>query len=142
MRRDLKFRLLKAEVLQPAISWTDREAARRRQSLRACVTGCDVIRERLRLMGIDPELAVSLRRGEEAAAELAAVPDSADLKAADEMIVTSDYHDGIDRSCEFEEKIRSIAEQYRSGQHQLDLGEASPAELFAFCVSIEMEAWG
>jgi hypothetical protein len=141
MRRDLTSRLLKAEVLQPAISWVDREAAHRRQSLRTCVKWCDLIRERLCLMGIDPRLAVSLRRGEEAAAELAALPDSTDLKADDEMIVTSDYSNEIDRSCEFEAKIQRIAEQYRGGQYQLDLANPSPAELLAFCVAVEMDAW-
>jgi hypothetical protein len=141
MRRDLKSRLSKAEVLQPAISWADRNAAHRRQSLRACVTLCGVIRERLRKMGLEPQLAVSLRRGEEAAAELGAIPDSADLKAADEMIVVSDFSNEGDPRREFEAEIQKIAERYRSGQHQLDLANASPVELLAFCVSVELEAW-
>jgi hypothetical protein len=142
MRRDLTWRLVKAEILAPAISWVDRQAAHRRQSLRTCIKWCDLIRERFSVMGIDPGLAVALRRGEEAAAKLAAVPDSPDLKAADEAIVTADYCNADERLCEFKAKIERIAQQYRGGQHQLDLANASPAELLAFCVAVEMDAWG
>jgi hypothetical protein len=123
MRRDLQCRLVKAEILAPAIPWVDRQAAHHRQSLRTCVGWCELIRERFRIMGIDPGRAVALRSGEEAAAELAAIPDSPDLKA------------------EFEAEIEQIAQQYRGGQHQLDLANASPAELLAFCVAVEMDAW-
>ena len=142
MRRDLTSRLSKAEVMQPAISWVDRNAAHRRQSLRNCVKWSNLIRERLCLIGIDPGLAVSLRRGEEAAAELAAIPDSVDLKADDEMILTSDYSNGNDAVTEFGAKTVRMAELYRTGKHRLDLANASPAELLAFCVSVEMEAQG
>ncbi len=93
-------------------------------------------------MGIDPALAVALRRGEEAAAELAGIPDTPDLTAADEAIATAYYSNADDRSCEFKAKIERIAEQYRGGQHQLDLANASRAELLAFCVAVEMDAWG
>ena len=92
-------------------------------------------------MGIDSCSAVALRRGEEAATELAAIPDSPDLKAADEAIMTADYSNADYRSCEFKAKIERIAEQYRGGQRQLDLANASPAELLAFCVAVEMDAW-
>jgi hypothetical protein len=141
MRRDLTCRLVKAEVLTPAISWVDRQAAHHRQSLRTCINWCDLIRERFRVMGIDPGLVKALQRGGEAAAELAAIPDSPDLKAADEAIVTADYGNADDRSCEFKAKIERIAEQYRGGLHQLDFANASPAELLAFCVAVEMDVW-
>jgi hypothetical protein len=36
-------------------------------------------------------------------------------------------------------KIARMAEQYPSGQQRLDLANASPAELLAFCVAVEME---
>jgi hypothetical protein len=93
-------------------------------------------------MGIDPALAVALRRGEEAAAELAAIPDTDELRAADEAIVRADHGNGDDPARQFKEKIEQIAVKYREGQHQLDLANASPAELLAFCVAVEMEAWG
>jgi hypothetical protein len=92
-------------------------------------------------MGIDPGRAVALRREEEAAAELAAIPDSPDLKAADEAIVTAGYSNADDQSCGLKTEIERIAERYRGGQHQLDLANASPAELLAFCVAVEMDAW-
>ena len=92
-------------------------------------------------MGIDSCSAVTLRRGEEAAAELAAIPDSPHLKAADEAIAPADYGNADYRPCEFKAKIERIAEQYRGGQHQPDLANASPAELLAFCVAVETDAW-
>jgi hypothetical protein len=141
MCRDLERRLARAEISTPMISWVDRQAAHRRQSLRRCVKWCGLIRERFRVMGIDPGRAVALRREEEAAAELAAIPDSPHLKAADEAIVTADYSKADDRSCEFKAKIERVAERYRGGQHQLDLANASPAELLAFCVAVERDAW-
>jgi hypothetical protein len=93
-------------------------------------------------MGINPALAVALRRGEEAAAELAAIPDTPDLKAADEAIVRPEYTNGDDRARQVRAIIAQMAEQYRGSQHRLDLANASPAELLAFCVAVEMEAWG
>jgi hypothetical protein len=92
-------------------------------------------------MGIDPALAVALRRGEEAAAELAAIPDTPELCAADEAIVRpeSSHRDG--KVYRARAKIEQIAIQYRDGQHRLDLANASPAELLAFCVAVEMKAW-
>jgi hypothetical protein len=49
----------------------------------------ELIWDRLRVIRIDPALAETLRRGEEAVAELAAIPDTLDLKTADEAIVRS-----------------------------------------------------
>jgi hypothetical protein len=118
MWRDLERRLALAEISAPAISWVDRQAAHRRQSLRRCVKWCDLIRERFRVMVIEPGRAAVLRSGEEAAAELAAIPDSPDQKAADEAIVTTDYSNADGRKAEFEAKIEQIAQQYRGGQHQ------------------------
>jgi hypothetical protein len=107
-------------VTLPDRPWVDRQAAHRRHSLRTRVNCCDLIRERFRVMGIDSYSSVALRRGEKATAELAAIPDSPYLKAADEAIVTADYSNADDRSCEFKAKIERIAEQHRGGQRQLD----------------------
>jgi hypothetical protein len=93
-------------------------------------------------MGIDPALSVTLRRCEGAATELAAIPDTPDLKAADEAIVRPECSHGTDRAHQVREKIARMAEEYRDGEHRLDLANASPAELLAFCVAVEMEAWG
>jgi hypothetical protein len=91
-------------------------------------------------MGIDPALAVTRRRGAEAVAELAAIPDSPALKPADEAIARPDGSNGDDGRAGFRRKIGRMPEQYRGGQHRLDLANASPAELLTFCVAVEMEA--
>jgi hypothetical protein len=132
----------RAEITTAAISRVDRQAAGHRQSLRAFVAIIELIRERLRIMEIDPALAVALRRGEEAAAELAAIPDTPELKAADEAIVLPESNNGDDDACQVRAKIARMAKQYRDGELRLDLANASPAELLAFCVPVEMESGG
>jgi hypothetical protein len=64
-----------------------------RQGLRFCVKICAFIRERFLVMGLDPALAISLRRGDEAAAKLAAIPDSEALEMADDEITRADAGD-------------------------------------------------
>jgi hypothetical protein len=97
-----------------------------------------VVRPDARAISCNWDRPHACRGGEKAAAELAAIPDTPDLKAADEAIVRPENSNEDDWSCEFKAKIERIAEQYRSGQHQLDLANASPAELLAFCVAVEM----
>ena len=97
-----------------------------------------MIRSRLLLMGIDPALAVRLELGEEAAAELAAVPDSEALRAADEVITRDDRSDCGEAS---RAQIERMAAHFCDGS-QPDLANASVAELFAFCVAIEKSSWG
>src|SRR5437763_797736 len=67
---DLERRLVRAEISAAAIPWADRKVARHRASLRVQVSLCDLVRQRLQAMGIDPKCAIALRRGERAAAEL------------------------------------------------------------------------
>jgi hypothetical protein len=93
-------------------------------------------------MGIDPALAVALQRGEDAAAELAAAPDTDDLQAADEAIVRAERSNRDDGARQVRAKITRLAEQYRGSQHWPDFPNASPAELLAFCVAVEMDAQG
>jgi hypothetical protein len=116
-------------------TWADRHAADHRQSLRTCVKIHSLIRERLIAMGIDPTLAVSLKRGEEAAAELAAIPDTPQLQIADQAI-SSSSGDGSGR---VRAKILNMAERYRDGGKP-DFANASMIELFAFVVAAESEA--
>jgi hypothetical protein len=142
MPRNLACRLARAEMLVPAISWADRQAAHHRQSLRTCFKLCDLISERFRVMGIDPALAVALRRGEEAAAELAAIPDTPDLKAADEAIESTETGDGSDASSKFWEKIEQMAARMLNEDHQLDLANASLAELLTFVLAAEVHPGG
>src|SRR5258707_3079695 len=83
MARDFERRLARAETAAHALGGVDAQAERRRCSLRALVAVCDIVRQRLVAMRIDPELAVALRRGEEAAAETARMPDTPELRASD-----------------------------------------------------------
>src|ERR1700750_2894321 len=80
---DLERRLVRAESSAAAIPWADRKVARHRASLRVRVSLCDLIRQRLQAMGIDPKCAIALRLGERAAAELAGIPDTPELRASD-----------------------------------------------------------
>ena len=139
MRRDLERRLAHAETTASAISWVDRQAAHHRGTLRATVALHQFIRERLRVMGVDPALAETLRRGDEAAAELAAIPDTPELERADEAIFRTKGSNSGDGARQLKEKITRMAELYRSGQHRIDFTNASPCELLAFCVANEIE---
>jgi hypothetical protein len=140
MRRDLAHRLARAEIAATATNWAARQAAHRRVLLRSCAKLHHVIRDRLHAMGIDAALVVALQRGEKATAELAAIPDTDELRAADEAIVSADHRNGDETTRQFRAKIDQMARQYRDGQHRPDLAQASPAELLAFCVAVEIEA--
>jgi hypothetical protein len=91
------------------------------------------------LMGIDPARAASLKRGEEAAAELAAIPDSEELRTADDAIARADVDDRV--SAEFEEKMQRMVAIFLDGS-QPDFAQASVAELWAYCKAVEKLAWG
>jgi len=87
-------------------------------------------------MGLDPALAVSLLRGEQAAAELAAIPDSVTLQAADEATTRGDQNDNGGASGVIIARMDRMAALYRDGA-QPDLENASLTELFAFCFAME-----
>jgi hypothetical protein len=99
---------------------------------RAIVEICEAIREQLSRLGFDPALAASLRRGERAAAELATIPDSEALRAADEVITRGDQNDDRQASTIITAQIARMAAHFRDGS-QPDLAHASLAELFALC---------
>jgi hypothetical protein len=90
-------------------------------------------------MGLDPTHAETLQRGEAAAAELAAIPDTPELQRADEAILRTKCSNSGDGAHRVEGKIARMAELYRSGQHRIDFANASPCELLAFCVASEIE---
>jgi hypothetical protein len=89
-------------------------------------------------LGFDPALAETLRLGDEAAAELAAIPDTPELERADEILRTL-CSDSGDAAQHLIKQLRRMAELYRSGQHRIDFANASPAELLAFCIANEIE---
>jgi hypothetical protein len=57
-------------------------------------------------MRIDPALAMTQRRCEEAAAGLAAIPDTLDVKPAGEVILRSEYTNGDDGLAKSGRKLR------------------------------------
>jgi hypothetical protein len=140
--RDVKRRVNRLEVVASVTHWVDREAASHRQRLRALVAICELIRQRFLLMGLDPALAVSLHHGENAAAELAAVPDSEALRMADEAITHNDLDDRGGARSRVNAKIERMAADIICQGVQPNFADASVAELLAFCVAIEKLAWG
>lgn len=139
MRRDLERRLANAETTAPTISWVDRQAAYHRRTLRAEVKLHQFIRERFRIIGIDPTHAVSLQCGDEAAAKLAAIPDTAELERADEALLRTECSNSGDGARHVREKIARMVELYRSGQHRIDFANASAFELWAYCIAGKIE---
>ena len=142
IRRDLERRLVRAEIAATAARGADRQAASHRKALRALVWTCETIRKGLLLMGLDPAFAESLQHGEDAAAELAAIPDSEALRMADEAITRTDLADRSESRSRVEAKIERMAENFCDGSQQLNFANASVAELLAFCVAIEKLARG
>ena len=135
IRRDFERRLRRAEIDTAVASWDDRQKAEYRVCLRAVVKLHGLIRERLQAMGFDPELAQTLQ-DLKAAAELAAIPDTPDLEAADRAILHAGRANRGDLVREFKAGVGRVAELYRSGEHQLDLANASPSELLAFVLPL------
>jgi hypothetical protein len=109
----------------------DLAAARHRALLRGRLEICTALRRKRASSAVGGTLAAALRLGEDAAAELALVPDTAELRRRDEALLESDGDvaaDGV------ETKIRLLVEEYRNGR-ALDLFTASPTELLACCVA-------
>jgi hypothetical protein len=141
MKRELERRLAEAEKAAWAAGWTDRQQAHHRLELRLSVKITEYIRERFLQMGLDPALAISLQRGDESAAELAAIPDSEALEMADNEITRADAGDRTGESSQFRSKMKQVAARFHDGS-QPDFASASPAELFAYCIAVEELAWG
>jgi hypothetical protein len=133
MARDFERRLARAETAAHALGGVDAQAERRRCSLQTVVAVCDIVRERLVAMRIDPELAVALRRGEEAAAELAGMPDTRELRASEAAMTGPNFSGARDRA--YTEMVRiagSMTERVGRGEEPINLGNASLVELLAF----------
>jgi hypothetical protein len=137
VQQDFKRRLARAEITASAVQPAGLKAAKDRQLLRIRATIYEFIRERFLLMGLDPALAVRLRWGEEAAAELAAIPDTEALRTADEALTHSDLDDCGDAWSSLEAKIQRMADNIIDEGVQPDFAKASFLELWAFCVAME-----
>jgi hypothetical protein len=117
------------------MDWATRERALHRLTLRVYVKICAYIRERLLLMGLDPALAVCLRIGEEAAAELAADEAAAELPA-DEPVMCGDANDRSEVRHRVEKKIERMVTMFRKGD-RLNFANASLASLLAYCLAFD-----
>lgn len=109
----------------------DLAAARRRALLRARIDICTTLRRQQASSAIGGTLAAALRLGEDAAAELALIQDTAELRHRDELLL-SGADDPV--SDAFEIEIQLLVEAYRNGR-ALDLFTASATELLACCVA-------
>jgi hypothetical protein len=141
VQQDFKRRLARAEIAASAVHPADRQAASHRQTLRMRAKMYEFIRERFLLMGLDPALAVRLRDGEEAAAELAAIPDSEALRTADKALTHSDLDDCREVAnsvrAQIQRMANNIADDIIDKGAQPDFAKAPLAELWAFCVAME-----
>jgi hypothetical protein len=135
VQQDFKRRLALAEIAASAVHAADRHAASDRQLLRTSVHVCEVIRKQFLLMGLDPALAASLRRGEEAAAKLAAIPDTEALRSADVALTHSDLDDDGEVRRTFNARMERLAAIYREGV-QPDFASVSVEQLWAYCIAM------
>jgi hypothetical protein len=103
----------------------DLAQARRRALLRARVAVVALLRRCFGGLEAGRALAGALALGEAAAAELATIPDEADLRRKDEAGLLRD-HAGVEE--EFAARINGMVRQYRDGR-EVDPANASPAEL-------------
>src|SRR5438045_2717485 len=103
---------------------------------------CDLIRQRLQAMGIDPKCAIALQLGERAAAELAGIPDTPELRASDAAPPTgpnsSEAKDRLDRK--IAQIADSMVERFGRGEEPVDLANASLVELLAFVTAFRPAA--
>jgi hypothetical protein len=89
-------------------------------------------------MRIDPELAVALRRGEEAAAEPAGMPDTRELRASEAAVTGPNSSGARDRLYTKMARIAdSMTERFGRGEEPINLGNASLVELLAFVSATE-----
>ena len=109
----------------------DLAAVRRRALLRVRVEICAGLRRKWALSGVGAAGAAALRLGDEAAAELAGIPDTPELRRLDTALLERDGGASPD-GCEA--TIRRLSEEYRNGR-ALDLFTASSTELLACCVA-------
>jgi hypothetical protein len=127
MRRFLDTRLARVAKATAPRELTE---ARQRSLLRARAAVCTLLRERLVSPDAGQALAGAWQLGDAAAAELAGIPDTQDLRETDRALLARD-HAGAEET--FEARLWHLVQHYRDG-HELDTGNASPAELLAACV--------
>jgi hypothetical protein len=106
---------------------------------RSLLRGRAALRPLLREGSAPPDAARAfdgaLQLGDAAAVELVSIPDTPDLRKTDEATLARD-HAGVEEA--FEAQLLRLVRQYRD-DHELDLANASPAELLAACIAGTIE---
>jgi len=127
MQQKTDTRLARARAKKPR----DLAAARHRSLLRARVAFSALVREGLAGPADGQALAGALQLGDVAAAELAGLPDTPDLRESDLALLAQD-HAGAEET--FEARLKRLVQQFPEGR-ELDRVNVSPAELLAACVA-------
>ncbi len=135
MSRPLDTRLDREEGRRSAAgAEQDAAAIRRRHIWRAEAAMGAVIRSALARAGVDPAQATRLCVADEAAAALAALPDTPELQRADgDDAAAADTHDRA-RADAFEPKLLALVRGF-AGAPPPDFANASFAELFAWSLA-------
>ena len=151
IKRDFKRRLACIEAKTSEIEDAELTAARHRRLLRWYVHVCNLIRERLLRLGLDPTSA-GLKLGKEAAAELGAIPDTEALRMADEAIVqrysiacgtgSSEFIANIERSASnmcknFKADLANASLEDFINSTSINFANASFVELLTFNTAID-----
>lgn len=132
-------RLARAEAEKAAkAKATAQPGAERRSGLRAKAAMAGVIREALLRAGGDATTCRALRMAEEAAAELAAIPDTPALRRADRRLLAGDADEtSIAAIDAFDAKMSDLVSRYRSGRFDTpDFASESMATVFAWSVAM------
>lgn len=128
MRRFLDTRLARVAKAKAPRDLTE---VRRRSLLRARAAVCTLLRERSVQPDAGQTLAEAWPLGVAAAAVLAEIPDTPDLRETDRALLARD-HAGTEET--FEVRLWHLLQHYRDSR-ELDTANASPAELLAAYVA-------
>jgi hypothetical protein len=128
MRRFLDTRLARVAKAKAPRDLTE---ARQRSLLRARAAVRTLLRERSVQPDAGQALAGAWQLGDAAAAELAGIPDTPDLRETDGALLARD-HAGAEET--FEARLWHLVQHYCDGR-ELDTTNASPAELLAAYVA-------
>ena len=109
-------------------------ASRHRRLLRAEAAMGAMIRDALQMAGVDRAVATRLSVADEAAAALALIPDTPELRRADDNEDTLVNPEDRDQAASFGPKIMAMAKGFAEGARP-DFANASFAELLAWSLA-------
>jgi hypothetical protein len=137
-----------ARLAMPLV-YARRDEVNRRMELRASLRCSEHVHALLLLEGIDPESTCVMRRLREVEAKLAAIPDTPELEEADEAYLARADTGWIDEEWRrgrryrpppreektFASEVERLIGRFRSDIREIDSVQASPIELYAWCLS-------